>query len=482
MSEFSARIERGEYQGSGDIKKIRETRNEVVLEQGFIQGMHTECILLVPEKYRENLLDGDKNMTVIDQIAQLATFPGACGPLVGLPDMHAGTEFPVGLCGVFDAADSACVVIPEAIGPDINCGVRMWGTNLLLSDFLPHREEVLDAIAIEVPINEQETASKLCIRQILERGIEYLVQEGLATEKDLLGTECGGRIPVSSHAVIGQKPRAKGLLNLGTLGSGNHYLEFQTVSQIFNEADAKALSLKQDSLCISVHTGSRGLGHRAFTEFCNDLRKESDKKVLSVPLSSPKGQEYLSMVGAAANYAYCNRVIIGTKIEASLKKIIPGAKLHFISDVPHNIAQVETIGGGPKLVIRKGSTRVTSVADAQSALLYPSVGTPVSVGGSMSTGSYLIKGGKDSQKTCFTTCHGSGRILRRREAKREIPLAETLAQLQSSNVCIRTPNLSNLSEESEKAYKSIDEVVAFCEEAGISEKICKLSPVAVLKG
>lgn len=482
------------YRGRGDLEQVAVEDHAVVIRRGFVPGMEAECVLYVPAKYHEHLAGGAGEGTtgeakaegaaecVLDQLAKLATFKGAMSPLVALPDVHAGRDFPVGICAVFDAEAQDCVVLPQAIGPDINCGVRVWRTNIPLAGLQQRRREVLALVQQAVPVNDQPLPSRLNIKRVLSDGIDYLVELGLAGEPDQQGSEHRGKMPGSFKA-LGQKPRAAGLKQLGTLGSGNHYLEFQRVSEIYDPGAAGAMSLEADTVCVTVHTGSRGVGHRALTEFLASLPVEYlVDGVLAVPLHSAKGAEYLELVGAAANFAFCNRVVIGRAVEQALQQVFPGARLTLLGDSPHNIAKLETHDGRRRLVLRKGSTRVAPPGQDGEAGLFPGIGAPVSVGGSMSTGSYLLAAGEQSARTNFTTCHGSGRVLGRKAAKTAISVAETMEQLQAADVLVSAQNPGALSEESAKAYKSIDEVVNFCERSGISKKICRLLPIMVLKG
>ncbi|KAI5181592.1 tRNA-splicing ligase RtcB (3'-phosphate/5'-hydroxy nucleic acid ligase) [Nematocida sp. AWRm80] len=471
------------YTGKGNVNYLSKKKDRLEIQVGFIPGMYVDCIIYTPEEYYKNLFDYDDSQTVIDQLAIMSTFDGAISPMVGLPDIHLGKGTAVGICGTYNADNPNCLIIPEAIGTDINCGVRFWRTNISLREFRAKEQLIMQQLEKRVFINELPLPSLLNIQRIVEEGLEYLQDLGLCTEKDLLATEYNGRLKVSAHTCIGQKPKANGLKHLGTLGSGNHYLEIQSVSKIHSPEDCAILGLEEEMICISAHTGSRGLGHRAFTEFMKTLGPEDIvNKKYAVPLESQKGKKYLEMVGAAANYAFCNRALIGNAVQEAFLEVFPSFSQEIISDMPHNLATVEKVNNQKILQIRKGSTKVEPPHPQDNKQLFPQIGRPVLIGGSMSTNSYLIKAGPNSQMTNYTTCHGSGRILRRKIAKETITLEKTLQQLNRSNIHIRAETLTRLPEESQDAYKDIDKIVSFCEEIEISTAICKLSPVAVFKG
>ncbi|KAI5171917.1 tRNA-splicing ligase RtcB (3'-phosphate/5'-hydroxy nucleic acid ligase) [Nematocida sp. LUAm3] len=471
---------KSKYKGEGQLQHLTEESGKLVVGKGFLPNMQIDCTVYVPQEYWNNLVEGTTNHTALDQISRMATIPGVISPLSALPDAHAGKGYPVGISCVFDAEDANCQIPPEAIGGDVNCGVRIWRTNIKVEEFLKKRNIVLEEIRKAVPIYTHTSALDLDIKRILEEGLKYLLSCGLVEEKDLFCTEHNGSFDVKSYKIVGQSPRAKALLQLGTIGAGNHYLEIQTVSEIFNEEDAQALFLEKGTVCVSVHTGSRGVGARAILEFA----KEDESEGSSILINSPRGARYLEMIKALANYGFCNRAIIGKRIEEALRKTFPEAEMEAISDSPHNLVTEEVRDGKRIISLRKGSTRVRQGApmDSKGFSSCPSSLPPIFVGGSMTTGGYLIKGGKNSQNTNYTTCHGSGRIIRRKDVHSHISLETTQEQIKSCDVLVLAESEKALSEESESAYKSIDKVVEYCEEMDISERVCKLLPLSVIKG
>lgn len=456
-----------------------EARSGLVVDRSAEKKMKTKLVLYVPEEYRKYLFEGEDS--AVEQMARVASIEGAMQPFAGLPDMHAGKGYPVGVCCTFDADNPECRIPFEAIGGDINCGVRFWKTDVPLDVFLQKRSSIMNRLKATVPVEAQAGASSLDMKQILERGLEYLAEVGLASDRDRKGTEKRGRYGASSHKLVSQKAKAKGRAQIGTLGGGNHYLEFHYVSETYCREDAQVLGLEPGTICVSVHTGSRGLGARASFEY-SARHRDIHPGPPTTPLHSPEGREYIDVVNAASNYAVCNRALIGRSIESALKENIPGCSMRFISDASHNIVERDVCGGKNVISIRKGCTKVYPPHHPCANGIFPEIGTPVYVGGSMTTGGYLIKAGPNSHRTNYSTCHGSGRIIRRKHAQENVSLEKTLAQIEKAGVFIHSSCPASLPEESEDVYKDIEKIVVFCEEEGISQRICKLLPLAVIKG
>ncbi|KAI5191214.1 tRNA-splicing ligase RtcB (3'-phosphate/5'-hydroxy nucleic acid ligase) [Nematocida minor] len=478
--------------------------------------------LFSPFSYLKHLLDGTEGSMLIDQLLSLLNTPSLM-TLHALPDVHAGKVFPVGISCTYSADSPSCAVIPDLIGADINCGVRVWSTAIKKSLFMEKRQRIMDLVAerikidvrcSDVPVlgdendgtainssNAQSSAAKgnkstdccidgigtVNINSVVTEGISYLVRIGLATPSDLSCTEYAGSMPVSSGRVLSAKTKHRGIVQLGTLGSGNHYLEFQSVSKVYNNKTCTDLGLDTDSICISVHTGSRGLGSRAVHEYLSKchLYRNAATGVCEVPLDSKLAQEYLETVNACSNYAFCNRVIIGKLLEQILLEVFnEDIRMGAISDSVHNVMRLE----GNVLTVRKGSTKLGNTSSTAikgsrdisvSSNNMPSV---VSVGGSMSTGSYILEAGPSASMTDYTTCHGSGRIIRRKDVSSTISLADTFSELSTADVLVLAGNADKLPEESSRTYKCIDAVVEYCETVGISNRVCKLVPLSVLKG
>ncbi|KAI5125434.1 tRNA-splicing ligase RtcB (3'-phosphate/5'-hydroxy nucleic acid ligase) [Nematocida parisii] len=531
LNDLKASIAESKKNGMLKDIQINQTGDHLTILQSTLNT--TAGMFYSPSEYYHILTDGDSGDTLLDQLVQMLERPYLTR-LIALPDAHAGKEFPVGISCSFDPTHPECRVVPEMIGFDINCGVRLWATNIKKSEFLPFREafmtrafEQIGIIDRPCPLPKEIDADK-----ILERGIPYLIELGMATELDAMCTESQGCLPVSNvKKLLGQAPRAAVKKQLGTLGNGNHYVEIQVVSEIFDDKICKQLGLELDMVCISVHTGSRSVGGGAVSDLLKKcMRCESkyvhDEKV-EIPINDPMAENYFEMVNACSNFAFCNRVMIGREVEEALKQtfeqsmgdteetevkdtrgvrnIKSGSSItmRVISDSAHNIVRLEERDGKKVLRIRKGSTQIlpygdkersiardinkTSLYNSESSMpddsnkctIYPHV---VSVGGSMSTGSYVLSAGKNGESVDYVTCHGSGRILRRKDANKEITQEGLKNELESADVSMRVKNINKIREESSKAYKCIKKVVDYCEESGLSNKVCRLAPIGGIKG
>lgn len=466
----------------------------LVLEKGFVSGMATECHVFVPEAYVDSLLAEDRDCgdSTLKQLARMSSLPGIHLPPTALPDVHRGYGFPVGSACVFDMSSPDCTIAPESIGYDINCGVRFWTSTLRVEDFLKHREPVMDGLFEEIPVEEREDPAEwgLNMNEMLNRGLEYLREVGLIEDREIERTEFGGRILGADHRSMGQRPKHRGMIHLGTLGSGNHYLEIQYIDKIYDKEIAEKLGLAVGGVCLSVHSGSRGLGHRACSEYLSELeynlhRDEGVRKInghLTVRAHSPLGRKYMEMMAGAANYAFCNRALLGKRAMRVMKKHFPEARFDLFHDVSHNLLSVEAHPTGKLLFVRKGATRSYPPWHQEVPEPFKEHGYPVIVGGSMATRSYVLLGGKLSPSSRFSTCHGSGRILSRTEAHRRIKVQEVLEEMRGSEVSFRVLDESALVEECSKAYKDINEVAKYCEDKGINRRLCRLKPLGVLKG
>lgn len=455
--------------------------------------------LFCPPEYYKHLSDGESGNTLIDQLIEVLYTPGLA-KLVALPDMHAGKIFPVGISAVYDLSIPECKIIPDLIGSDVNCGVRVWVTSITKERFLEKRDLVLSMVKEGIPIENREIGDgnsidspadgtiyqiegigTIDINRVIKEGIGYLVSNGMASDADQACTESLGAMEVASSSILSQKAKVRGMRQIGTLGNGNHYLEFQAVSEIFNAEVCKDLGVSMDSICVSVHTGSRGLGGRAVHEYITEYsRYKNSKGICEIPINSVPAMRYLQMVNACSNYAFCNRVLIGRSIKGILTQIFDDCSMQAISDSAHNVMRKE----GSMLLARKGSTKLQNRNSSENRCEKEEKKLPnvVSVGGSMTTGSYLLETGPNSNDTNNTTCHGSGRIIRRKDAKFSISVDDTIKEIEDAGVVVSAGKKEHISEESSKTYKCINKVVEYCEAAGISNRVCRLIPIAVLKG
>ncbi|KAI5136797.1 tRNA-splicing ligase RtcB (3'-phosphate/5'-hydroxy nucleic acid ligase) [Nematocida ausubeli] len=490
----------------------------------------TTCQIFSPEEYYHVLTDGDAGSTLLDQLASLLARPYMT-KIVALPDAHAGKQFPVGISCSFDPSHPDCKIIPEMIGFDINCGVRLWATNIKRSEFLSIREAFMtrafECIGIKdriIPLSKEIDTDK-----ILQNGVPYLIELGIATEMDALCTESNGCLPVQNvKKLLDQKTRAAARKQLGTLGDGNHYIEVQVVGDVFDKEVCARLGLDLDTVCVSVHTGSRSVGSTAVTRLLNKCAEQQDVYMqtgtVEIPINDPLAEKYFETVNACSNFAFCNRVVIGKEVEDVFREIIkanqpstdgpntaqptcvPGIGLpqdftmQVISDSAHNIVRLEERNGKKVVRIRKGSTQIVPYGDKERKEMGAASGKEdastsecaqqgsvhcpyvVSVGGSMSTGSYVLSAGEKGENVDYVTCHGSGRLVRRKDAKQAVTEESIKEELANANVSMRVRNINKIGEESSRTYKCIDKVVEYCKKTGLSNKVCRLIPLGGIKG
>jgi tRNA-splicing ligase RtcB len=422
----------------------------------------------------------------LDQLMNVTTLPGIVGYAVAMPDIHEGYGFPVGGVAAFDVEDG--VISPGGIGYDINCGVRLLLSTLTRERVAPYLRDLGRTIFAEVPSGVGRGGRlKLTEKEfdaVLSRGAEYLLERGYASQDDLDHTESGGRLFDADPSRVSAHARARGADQLGTIGAGNHFVEVEYVSEIYDELEAKKLGLSKDQVCVLIHTGSRGLGHQVATDYIREMNlamprfgiEIPDRELACAPFTSPEGQAYWKAMSAAANFAWANRQLITWEVRVAWQKVIGGDKnsLSLLYDVAHNIAKVEehTVGRKKKKVVvhRKGATRA-----------FP--GQPVMIPGSMGTGSCVLVGQEESLKQSFgSSCHGAGRRMSRHRARAQIGAAELRRQLWEQGIIVNAGSRRGLTEEAPFAYKDLEEVVGVIHTAGIAKKVARLRPLAVIKG
>jgi tRNA-splicing ligase RtcB (3'-phosphate/5'-hydroxy nucleic acid ligase) len=430
----------------------------------------------------------------INQIKNVASMPGIVGEAIAMSDMHIGYGFPIGGVAAFDK-DNGCIS-PGGIGFDINCGVRLLSTNIKKIDF--DIKKINDLLFQKIPTGVGgESEIKLSdddLNAVLTEGCNWALRNGYGEEDDLLYCESNGKLDGAKPSNVSQKAKSRGRKQLGTLGSGNHFIEIQEVSEIFNE-DAKLLGLEKGNIVIMIHSGSRGLGHQVCSDY---LRKIEDnykelvsqlpeKDLAYAPINSKIGQEYFSAMKAAANYAWCNRHIMAHKIREVINSIYPNAKIKMVYDVAHNIAKLEKhiINNEEKelLVHRKGATRSFPKGHKELPEKYKNIGQPVLLPGSMGTSSFILVGTEKAMNLSFgSSAHGAGRVMSRSQAKRNFNANEIKNQLEKKNIVIKAASLNGITEEAPNVYKDVDLVVKSIVDAGIAKKIAKMIPLGVIKG
>jgi len=462
------------------FKKISDVLWE--LPKSFRSDMRVPARVYATEKMLKEVFE-DRSL---DQLANVATLPGIVGWALAMPDVHEGYGFPVGGVAAFDIENG--IISPGGIGYDINCGVRMLVSKRTRDDVLPFAKDLGRTIFAEVPSGVGRGGRlKLSgedFDQVLSRGAEYMLEQEYATNDDLKHIESGGRLADADPGLVSARARARGKDQLGTIGAGNHFVEVEYVSEIFDDSEAVRLGLFLNQACILIHTGSRGLGHQVATDYIREMNlamsrygiEIPDRELACTPFESSEGQRYFKAMSAAANFAWANRQMITWEVRNAWRKVTGDENdpLALLYDVAHNIAKVEEydIDGKRKKVIvhRKGATRA-----------FP--GQPVIIPGSMGTGSCVLVGQEGSLTQSFgSSCHGSGRRMSRHRASRQISSVELRKQLETQGIVINAGSRRGLTEEAPFAYKDLDDVVDVIHTAGIAKKVARLKPIAVIKG
>jgi len=467
-----------------ELKKINA--NEYVIKK---QGkMQTDCSLYLNEKLIESL-----EQEAIDQIKNVATLPGIVGNALVMPDMHSGYGFPIGGVAAFDCKTG--VVSPGGIGFDINCGVRLLVSSAKEKDIKKIKTDLLNEIFKEIPSGVGcETDNKLSKEELFDlliNGVDWAIKNGYAKKEDKECIEDYGKLDADTK-YLSQRAVARGLSQIGTLGSGNHFLEVQVVDEVFDKELAKKWNLNKGSLTLMIHTGSRGFGHQVATDFIKlflDVQERynfnlPDKQLACVPINSEEGKKYLQSMNAAANFAYVNRQMITHKLRTIFKKY--NIDLDLLYDVAHNIAKKETyvIDGKKRevLVHRKGATRAFSKGNKLLPEKYIKTGQPVILPGSMGTCSYVLVGNKAEEKSFGSVAHGAGRLLSRSSSLKKLSLDSVMNNLKINNIEIKTKSQKGILEEAPESYKDVDEVVKVLKANALANPVVKLKPIMVIKG
>jgi tRNA-splicing ligase RtcB (3'-phosphate/5'-hydroxy nucleic acid ligase) len=417
----------------------------------------------------------------LQQVRNVAALPGIVGASYAMPDIHWGYGFPIGGVAAFDVHEG--VVSPGGVGYDIACGVRLIRSGLGAEDARERLPALLHELARSIPTGtghggEVELRERE-LDQVLDEGARWAVERGYGDEGDLERSEDAGALEGGDPREISQRAAARGRNTLGSLGSGNHFLEVQEVAEVFDAAAATEWGLARGTLTVMIHSGSRGLGHQVCTDFLWEMERTAGREQFELPdrqlayasFSGPAGQRYYRAMVAASNFARANRQVMAGLVRRAFERIFgPRQELGLVYDVCHNIAKVEEHRGREVVVHRKGATRS-----------FP--GQPVLVPGDMQRASWVLRGLETSLERSFgSTCHGAGRVLGRREAKRRIRVEDLKRQLDEAGVLVKAGKAALLVEEAPQAYKDVSEVVEVCEGAGLSARVARLRPLAVLKG
>ncbi len=478
------------------IHKIDENRWEI--RPSYKAGMRVPGRIYTSEKMLAQIWEDQ----AFEQVVNVSFLPGIVGYSLAMPDIHFGYGFPIG--GVAATRVKDGVVSPGGVGFDINCGVRLLRTNVSLEEVKPNIEKLVYAMYSNVPsglgsegklrIGEKE------LDKVLIKGAAWAVEKGLGQADDLICTEESGCMKGADPDKVSLKAKKRGLPQIGTLGSGNHFLEIQAVDQIYDSVTARTMGiLETGQILILIHTGSRGLGHQVCDDYIRTLAEATrrygitlpDKQLACAPVQSPEGQDYLAAMACAANYAWANRQCIAHWIRESFIRVLNKSPreigLEQIYDVAHNIAKLEehAVEGKTETlcVHRKGATRAFPIGHPEIPAIYRNIGQPVLIPGDMGRYSYIAVGTKTAMQDTFgSTCHGAGRMQSRTAAKKGLSGGDVADKLGKRGILVKCDSLVSLAEEASEAYKDVAEVVEITEKAGISRKIARCVPIGVIKG
>jgi tRNA-splicing ligase RtcB len=473
-----------------NLQKVQDYSWTVPLRPGEARG----SVLL----YGTEPLLASMDDKVLEQITNVARLPGLVGPAMTMPDAHWGYGFPIGGVAAFDPEQGG-IISAGGVGFDISCGIRCLRTNLHLTEFRAHLDQLADVLFRAIPAGVGEEgelylASKR-LDEVLEGGAEWAVRQGYGCAEDLEYVEEHGKASGAVPDAVSELAKKRQRGEMGTLGSGNHYLEVQVVERVHDLMVAEVFGLQPGQVVVSIHCGSRGLGHQVGTEYLLSLAKAAsrlgltlpDRELACAPIQSPEGEQYLGAMRAAINCALANRQILTHLTRQAFTQVFPDAVLETLYDVSHNTCKTErhVVDGVERTlyVHRKGATRAFGPGHPDLPERYRAVGQPVIIGGSMGTGSYVLVGTPESEERAYSSAsHGAGRAMSRHQALRQWNGRELINQLASQGILIRTRSLRGAAEEAPGAYKDVDVVAEATEKAGLAKRVACLRPKVCVKG
>jgi tRNA-splicing ligase RtcB (3'-phosphate/5'-hydroxy nucleic acid ligase) len=480
----------------GDLQKVNEFVYEIPAD--YASYMRVPARLYTSRQLLALALR-DRSL---EQLVNTTSLPGIVGHALAMPDMHQGYGFSIG--GVAATALPDGSISPGGVGYDINCGVRLLSSYIPVDAIRDHAGQLLSGIHGDVPSGLGRggaiSLSDHDLDQVMERGAAWVVEKlGYGSEQDLARTEEGGSMAGADPAQVSPRARERAGRQLGTLGSGNHFVELDRVAEIYDPEVAEAFGLHLDHVAVQIHSGSRALGHQICTDHVRHLQKAvrrygidlPDRELACVPFSSPEGQSYFGAMASAANFAWANRQamahLVRQVFERILARVVENRELPMVYDVAHNIAKIEwhEVDGVRRqlCVHRKGATRSFGPGSPDLPPEYANHGQPVLIPGSMGTASYVMIGTDTAMRSSWgSTCHGAGRVMSRKAAKRVVNGAELRDQLESQGIAVRAGRMSGLAEEAPIAYKDVHEVIRVVDGAGLSRKVARLEPIGVMKG
>ena len=489
------------------LEQVREYVWEVKQEG----GMRTPARVLASEALLEEISQ-DKTL---EQLQNATHLPGMTNYAICMPDGHQGYGFPVGGVGALDAEDGC--ISPGAVGYDINCGVRMMRTNLTYDEVKGREAELVDSLFANIPsglggggIVESGIDD---VEEILARGVDWALENGHAVEDDLLHCEDEGMREGADPSKVSQKAKDRGKNQIGSLGSGNHFLEVQRVTDVFDAEVGEAFGLEEDQIVVLIHCGSRGLGHQTCNDYLRKIERQHqglleqlpDKELAAAPAGSQLAEDYYGAMNAAINFAWVNRQLIMHRTRKVFERVFDRSwedmEMELLYDVAHNIAKKETHTVGPDgqpagaadaveteqrelFVHRKGATRAFPKGHPEVPAAYRDVGQPVIIPGSMGAGSYVLRGGEASMDLTFgSTAHGAGRLMSRTQAKNDYWGGDVQEELEEQDqIYVKAQSGATIAEEAPGVYKDVDEVVRVSDELGIGDKVARTFPVCNIKG
>ncbi len=458
------------------------------------RGMRTDVMVYAGE----SLLAHIRRNLSLEQAMNVATLPGITGPSLAMPDIHQGYGFPIG--GVAATEVEHGVVSPGGVGFDIDCGVRLVRSTLGAQDARPRMRELITQIFRDVPCG---TGSEGFVKirapqldQVLVKGARWMVENGYGEARDAEFAEAGGALEGACPEHVSERAKERGLPQLGTLGSGNHFLEVQYVEEIHDREAAVVYGLEEGQVVVLIHSGSRGLGHQVCTDYVAIMNRKMadyqiklpDRQLACGPIRSEEGQAYLGAMCAAANFAWANRQAILHFLRGAFRRIFgEGARLDLVYDVCHNIAKRERyeVEGRKRevLVHRKGATRAFPAGHREIPAAYRTVGQPVFIPGSMGTASWVLVGQPGAmQETFGSVCHGAGRLMSRTAVKKGRDARLETRKLEEAGILVKSESRDGILEELPDAYKNVDEVIEVVHHAGLARKVARLRPMGVIKG
>ncbi len=436
----------------------------------------------------------------LEQLVNVASLPGILRAAMVMPDVHEGYGFPIGGIAATEYPHGA--ISPGGIGYDINCGVRLLTTEFLYTDLSDKFRKLAEELNRQIPSGVGRGGSLRLsqseLDRVLNEGAPYLIAQGYGSPRDAHFTESGGCLDWADANQVSEDARRRGFNQVGTMGSGNHFVEIDRVDSIFDADTADRFGLRMNQVVVLIHTGSRGLGHQVATDYIRLLMSAMpkydihlpDRELACVPLSSPEGSDYFKAMAAAANFAWANRQLITHRVRTAFANVLGtkrSGQIEVLYDVAHNIAKIEEheVDGRRKQVIvhRKGATRAFGPGNPEVVEEYRNEGQPVLIPGSMGTASFVLAGTEKSMQYSFgSTCHGAGRRMSRTRARKEVRASELIQKLASKGIHVQAGSKRGLTEEAPLAYKDVNAVVDIVHDAGIARKIARLRPVAVVKG